>query len=98
MFLLPRFGSYRLGLTAPWIATGELFGLPGSCGRRSGEGRLDGRGIEFGDFHAIEGSCPADRRRYRICCCNATASRQKASCDKNHVELRGILLKKDELR
>lgn len=55
---------------------------------------LTDRGIEFGNFRAIERSCLARGRRCRACYCDAMASHQKASCEKNHVELRKILPKK----
>ncbi len=55
---------------------------------------LTDRGIEFGDFRSLERSCLEPRRRCRIYYCDALASHQKASCEKNHVELRRILPKK----
>lgn len=55
---------------------------------------LTDRGIEFSDFKSLERSCLEPRRRCRIYYCGALASHQKASCEKNHVELRRILPKK----
>lgn len=55
---------------------------------------LTDRGIEFGNFRAIERSCLTNGRRCRVYYCDAMASHQKASCEKNHVELRRILPKK----
>lgn len=55
---------------------------------------LTDRGIEFGNFKAIERSALTNGRRCRVYYCDALASHQKASCEKNHVELRKILPKK----
>lgn len=54
---------------------------------------LTDRGIEFGDFNSIERSCMGPGRRCRVYYCDAMASHQKASCEKNHVELRKIIPK-----
>lgn len=55
---------------------------------------LTDRGIEFGDFRTIERSIFEPTRRCKVFYCDAMASHQKASCEKNHVELRRILPKK----
>ena len=54
---------------------------------------LADRGIEFGDFEAIERSCLSNARRCRLFYCDPQRSGQKGSCEKNHVELRKILPK-----
>lgn len=41
----------------------------------------------------IERSCLSNARRCRVFCCDPQRSGQKGSCEKNHVELRKILLK-----
>lgn len=55
---------------------------------------LTDRDIEFGDFESLECSCTSNRRHCRVYCCDAMASYQKGSCEKNHVELRRVLPKR----
>ena len=56
---------------------------------------LTDRGVEFADFEALErSSISQGKKRCRIYYCDALSSHQKASCEKNHVELRKILPKK----
>lgn len=54
--------------------------------------------IEFGDFESLERSCTSNRRRCRIYYCDAMASYQKRSCEKNHVELRRMLPKRTSFK
>lgn len=59
---------------------------------------LTDRGVEFADFESLERSClHPGRRRSRIYYCDALCSHQKASCEKNHVELRKIIPKRTSL-
>lgn len=58
---------------------------------------LTDRGIEFCDFEAIERSCLSNARRCRVYYCDPLRSNQKASCEKNHVELRRIIPKGESL-
>lgn len=55
---------------------------------------LTDNGVEFSNFQAIEKSAlPGKRTRCKVYYCDVRASQQKASCEKNHVELRKILPK-----
>lgn len=55
---------------------------------------LTDNGAEFSDFAAIEKSAlPGKKARTRVYYCDVRASQQKASCEKNHVELRRLLPK-----
>lgn len=54
---------------------------------------LTDRGVEFGDFEAIERSALGNGRRCRVFYCDPMRSGQKGSCEKNHVELRRVLPK-----
>lgn len=55
---------------------------------------LTDRGIEFGDFEAIERSALGRMRRCRVFFCDPMRSGQKGSCEKNHGMIRRILPKK----
>jgi len=54
---------------------------------------LTDRGVEFGDFEAIERSALGSGRRCRVFYCDPLASHQKASCERNHGLIRRVLPK-----
>ena len=58
---------------------------------------LTDRGIEFGDFEAIERSATSHGRRSRLFYCDPMRSDQKASCEKNHSMMRRIIPKGSSL-